>query len=113
MATLTLTRRPRSLAPKSWLKAIWLLLTSVRFAVLQIGLLVVAGLIGTLVRQIPSYALHNYAAYQAELGDLERRYDGLSFFGWQYGAGMVDLFERLGVFRVFSSPRFLAPSPLL
>src|SRR3990172_12196682 len=107
MATLTLTRRPRSLAPKSWLKAIWLLLTSVKFAVLQIGLLVVAGLIGTLVRQIPSYALYSYAAYQVELQDLQRRYDGLSLLGWQFGPGMVDLFERLGVFRIFFASWFL------
>lgn len=75
--------------------------------------MVVAGLIGTLVRQIPSFALHDYGAYQRELEDLHARYDGASFLGWQFGPAMVDLFERLGFFRVFSSPWFASLATIL
>lgn len=91
----------------------WALLTNVRFAVVQISLLVVAGLIGTLVRQIPSFALHDFAAYQRELADLHARYDGVELLGWRFGPAMVDLFERLGFFRVFSSPWFAALATIL
>jgi len=93
--------------------AIWALLTNVKFAVFQISLIVVAGLIGTLVRQIPSFALHDYGAYQRELQDLHARYDGASILGWRFGPAMVDLFERLGFFRVFSSPWFAALATIL
>ena len=91
----------------------WALLTNVKFAVFQISLIVVAGLIGTLVRQIPSFALRDYRAYQRELQDLHARYDGAAFLGWQFGPAMVDLFERLGFFRVFSSPWFAALATIL
>lgn len=84
----------------------WRTLTSVRFAVLQISALAVAGLIGTLVRQIPSFALHDRGAYVTEMSDLHRRYDPVTLLGAHVGPGMVDLFERLGFFRVFSAPWF-------
>jgi cytochrome c biogenesis protein len=79
----------------------------------QIALVVVAGLIGTLVRQIPSFALHDYGAYQRELQDLHARYDAASFLGWQFGPSMVDVFEGLGFFRVFSSPWFASLATIL
>jgi len=91
----------------------WALLTNVKFAVFQISLIVVAGLIGALVRQIPSFALRDYGAYQRELQDLHARYDGAAILGWQFGPAMVDLFERLGFFRVFSSPWFAALATIL
>jgi cytochrome c biogenesis protein len=81
--------------------------------VFQISVIVVSGLIGTLVRQIPSAALHDYGAYQRELLDLHARYDGAALLGWQFGPAMVDLFERLGFFRVFSSPWFAAFATIL
>jgi cytochrome c biogenesis protein len=81
--------------------------------VFQISVVVVAGLIGTLVRQIPSAALRDYGAYQRELLDLHARYDGAALLGWQFGPAMVDLFERLGLFRVFSSPWFAAFATIL
>jgi cytochrome c biogenesis protein len=65
------------------------------------------------VRQIPSAALHDYGAYQRELLDLHARYDGAVLLGWQFGPAMVDLFERLGFFRVFSSPWFAAFATIL
>jgi cytochrome c biogenesis protein len=65
------------------------------------------------VRQIPSFALHDYGAYQRELADLHARYDALSVLGWNVGPGMVDVFERAGFFRVFSSPWFATLATIL
>lgn len=66
----------------------------------------VSGVIGSLVRQIPASALHDPAAYAAQLADLHRRYDPLSIVGLRIGPTMVDVFEALGFFRVFSAPWF-------
>lgn len=87
--------------------AVWRTLTSVRFAVLQITLLASAGLIGTLVRQLPGFALQTPGAYASEMAEMHRRYDGISVLGVTVGPGLVDLFERLGFFRVFSAPWFV------
>ncbi|CAN5509863.1 cytochrome c biogenesis protein ResB [soil metagenome] len=86
--------------------AAWRTLTSVRFAVLQIIVLVVAGLVGTMVRQIGSFALTDPAAYARELVDLHRRYDSLTLLGVNVGPGMVEVFDLLGFFRIFSAPWF-------
>lgn len=70
-------------------------------------MLAVAGLIGTMVRQIPSYALRNNpAGYAAELADLHRRYDPISILGANIGPGLVSVFESLGFFRIFTAPWF-------
>ncbi|MDQ3870093.1 MAG: cytochrome c biogenesis protein ResB [Chloroflexota bacterium] len=102
--------RPRSLRPADLLGALgaaaWRTLTSVPFAVTQIIVLAVAGLIGTLVRQIPSVALRDPAAYAREVAELHRRYDPLTILGVNVGPQMTDVFERLGFFRVFSAPWF-------
>ncbi len=95
------------------MRSIWRTLTNVRFAVLQITLLVVAGLIGTVVRQLPASALRDPAAYAAEMAQIHQRYDGLDLLGLPIGPGMVDLFERLGFFRVFAAPWFVALLSLL
>jgi cytochrome c biogenesis protein len=84
----------------------WRTLTNVRFAVLQIVVLAICGLIGTIVRQLPSFALRDPAAYVRELDDLHRRYDPVTLLGVNVGPGMVDLFERLGFFRIFTAPWF-------
>jgi len=81
--------------------------------VLQITLLVIAGLIGTLVRQLPASSLRDPAAYAAEMAQMHQRYDALDLFGLRIGPGMVDLFERLGFFRVFAAPWFVALLSLL
>ncbi|MBA2254237.1 MAG: cytochrome c biogenesis protein ResB [Chloroflexi bacterium] len=94
-------------------RAAWRTLTSVRFAVLQITVLVVAGLIGTMVRQMPAFALRDPSAYAKELADLHRRFDGVNLLGLSIGPGMVELFDRLGFFRVFSAPWFLVMMTLL
>ena len=72
-----------------------------------------AGLIGVLVRQIPSFALHDYGAYQRELADLHTRYDAFTVVGWNVGPAMVDVFDQAGLFRVFSSPWFAALATIL
>jgi len=66
----------------------------------------VAGVIGALLRQIPSAALHDPTGYAAALADLHQRYDGLSFLGLQVGPTVVDVFDALGFFRIFSAPWF-------
>ena len=48
---------------------------------LQITLLVIAGLIGTLVRQLPASSLRDPAAYAAEMAQMHQRYDALDLFG--------------------------------
>lgn len=80
---------------------------SVRFAVLLIILIAIAGLIGTVVRQFPAAALHDPAQYADQVAEMHRRWDSIAPLGIQIGPGMVDLFESLGFFRVFSAPWFL------
>ncbi len=93
---------------------IWRTLSDVRFAVVQIIVLAVAGLIGTMIRQIPAFALRdNPAAYATEMADLHRRYDPVAILGVGIGPTMVDIFEGLGFFRIFTAPWFTALLTLL
>ena len=82
--------------------AAWRVLTDVRFAVLLITLLAVSGLVGMLVRQFPVTAADDPARYAAELAMMHRAWDGLPM-----GALIVDAFDVLGLFSVFSTPWFL------
>ncbi len=112
MATLSLDRQQGSAGfltgPLSRLGAgAWSTLTSVRFAVLQIVLIAVSGLIGTLVRQFPAFALHDPGAYANQVADMHRRWDAISMVGLPIGSSLVDVFERLGFFRIFSAPWFV------
>jgi cytochrome c biogenesis protein len=84
----------------------WQTLTNIRFAVLQIAVLAICGLIGAIVRQLPAFALRDPATYLRELDDLHRRYDPVSLLGINVGPAMVDLFEKLGFFRIFTAPWF-------
>lgn len=73
-----------------------------------------AALIGTMIRQIPAFALRdNPAAYAAEMADLHRRYDPVTILGANVGPTMVDVFEGLGFFRIFTAPWFTALLTLL
>jgi cytochrome c biogenesis protein len=74
--------------------------------VIQISILAVAGLIGTLVRQLPAFALQDPAGYVREMAEMHRIYDPLTIVGINVGPQMVDAFERLGFFRVFTAPWF-------
>ncbi len=87
--------------------AVWRTLTSVRFAVLQISVLAVAGVIGTVLNQIPAFALHDAQAYADQVSQLHATYDRLSILGVNIGPQFVDVAERFGFFRVFSSPWFV------
>jgi cytochrome c biogenesis protein len=93
--------------------AVWRTLTSVKFAVLQISVLAVAGVIGAVLRQLPSFALHDPGAYADQMAQIHVAYDPLSVLGVRIGPPMVDLFERLGFFRVFSAPWFVLLLTLL
>ena len=82
--------------------AAWRLLTDVRFAVLLITLLALAGLVGMLVRQFPITAADDPARYAAELATMQAAWGSLPA-----GTFLVDTFDRLGLFSVFSTPWFL------
>ncbi len=93
--------------------SVWRTLTSVRFAVLQIIVIVVCGLIGTMLRQIGSFSLANPASYARDLAQIHERMDPLTILGLNIGPGMVDVFDRLGFFRIFSAPWFTVLVTLL
>ena len=73
----------------------------------MIILIAIAGLVGTLVRQFPAAALHDPAQYAEQVAEMHRRWDSIAPLGLPIGPGLVDVFETLGFFRVFSTPWFL------
>jgi cytochrome c biogenesis protein len=75
--------------------------------VLQISVIAVSGLIGTVVRQFPSFALHDPGAYAMQVAEMHRRWDSIGFGGLAIGPTLVDVFDRLGFFRIFSAPWFV------
>ncbi len=74
-----------------------------RFAVVLITLLAVSGLVGTLVRQFPVTAADDPARYAVELATMHARLGSAC----RLGSLLVDVFDRLGLFSVFSTPWFL------
>ena len=78
-----------------------------RFAVLQISIVVVAGVIGTLLTQLPAFALHDAQAYAEQMAEVRVSYERLSILGLNIGPQVVDVFEGLGFFRIFSAPWFI------
>ncbi len=110
MATITLgdRRADEQLNPFGRLGwAVWRTLTSVKFAVLQISILAVAGVIGAVMKQIPAFALHDPSAYAGQLAPIHAAYDGT------LSAPLVDLMDRIGLFRVFAAPWFVLMLTLL
>jgi cytochrome c biogenesis protein len=87
--------------------AAWGLLTNVSFAVLLIILLAISGLVGMLVRQFPITAASDPARYAAEIATMHRAWDGIQPFDLPLGSFLVDTFDWVGLFSVFSSPWFL------
>lgn len=87
--------------------AAWGLLTDVRFAVVLIILIAIAGLVGTLIRQFPVTRASDPARYGAELAAMHAAWDGLAPLGVPLGSALVGIFDALGLFTVFSSPWFL------
>ena len=82
--------------------ATWRLLTDVRFAVVLITLLAISGLVGMLVRQFPVTAADDPARYAAELAAVRNAWDSLPL-----GSLLVDVFDALGFFSIFSTLWFL------
>jgi cytochrome c biogenesis protein len=80
---------------------VWRTLTSVKFAVLQISVLAVAGVIGAVMVQVPSFALHDPSAYADQMAQIHAAYDRT------LTVPIVDVLERVGLFRVFSAPWFV------
>ncbi len=75
----------------------WRLLTSVNFAVLQIIVLGIFGVIGMTMRQLPGFAFRSATDYADQMALIHQRYDGV------LGSRVVDILESLQVFHVFSS----------
>ena len=109
MATITLGDRAEPqlnpIGRLGW--AVWRTLTSVKFAVLQISVLVVAGVIGAVMKQIPAAALHDPAGYAQQIAIIHQAYDPLTILGVNVGPAMVDVFQHLGLFEIFSAPWFV------
>jgi cytochrome c biogenesis protein len=80
--------------------AVWGLLTSVDFAVLQISVLALLGVIGMTLAQLPGFAFRSPTDYANEMDKLHARYDPV------LGTAVVDALERLQLFHVFSSTWF-------
>lgn len=70
------------------------------FAVVQIIVLGILASIGMVVRQLPDFAFRSPTDYANEMAKLRDLYEPV------LGAGLVDLFERLGFFAVFRSTIF-------
>ncbi|HEY7023706.1 MAG TPA: cytochrome c biogenesis protein ResB [Candidatus Limnocylindrales bacterium] len=104
MATVTLgsQRAETQLNPLNRLGlAVWHTLTNVKFAVLQISILAVAGVIGAVMIQIQPAALHDPSGYASEMAKIHAAYDGT------LSAPVVDLLQRVGLFQVFAAPWFV------
>ncbi|MEA2623205.1 MAG: cytochrome c biosis protein [Chloroflexota bacterium] len=74
---------------------------------LQIIVITISGLIGTLVRQFPAFSLHDPGAYAEQVAEMHRRWDAMGLGGLSFGPLLVDVFDRLGFFRIFSAPWFV------
>ena len=103
MATLTIDRQLGRASPSLPARLgmrIWRLFTSVNFAVVQIVGFAVLAVFGMTIRQLPGFAFRSVADYATEMGRLRSIYEPA------VGVGMVDLMERLQLFRVFTSTPF-------
>jgi cytochrome c biogenesis protein len=88
-------------------RAVYGLLTSVRFAVVQIIAIALVGVVGIIVPQLPGAAFRSPAELAEQLAILRARVEP------SLGAPLTDLFEALGLFRVFSAWWFTALLALL
>ena len=59
------------------------------------------------MRQFPSVALHDPATYASDVADMHRQWDGINVMGFAIGPTMVDVFDRLGFYRIFTAPWFV------
>jgi cytochrome c biogenesis protein len=79
---------------------LWRLFTSVNFAVVQIVAVAVLAVFGMTIRQLPGFAFRSPGDYATEMDKLRSIYEPA------LGVGLVDVMERLQLFRVFSSTPF-------
>ena len=103
MASLTFERPAGRVGPSLAARAgmrIWRLFTSVNFAVVQIVAVAVLAVFGMTIRQLPGFAFRSAGDYATEMDKLRSIYEPA------LGVGLVDLMERLQLFRVFSSTPF-------
>jgi cytochrome c biogenesis protein len=77
------------------------LLANVQFAMVQIAAITIAASVGVALRQLPDYALLSASDYALEMGQLRALYEPTL-------GPLVDVFERLGLFRIFTAPWFTA-----
>lgn len=94
-------------APAQLGRAVYRLLTSVRFAVVQIVAIGIAGVAGIVVPQLPGIAFRSAADYAERMGILRDRVEP------SLGRGLTDAFEAAGLFRVFTAWWFTALLALL
>ncbi len=80
--------------------AIWGLLTSVDFAVLQIIALALLAVVGMILKQLPGFAFRSATDYANEMDKLRALYEPT------LGPDIVSLLERLQLFQVFTSVWF-------
>jgi len=91
-----LARRPTN--PVASLgRGVYGLLTSVRFAVVQIVAIALSGVVGIILPQLPSIAARSAADYVEQMDKIRARLEP------SLGAGAVAFLERLQLFRVFSA----------
>ena len=82
------------------------LLANVQFAMVQIAAIALAASVGVALKQLPDYALLSATDYALEMGKLRAIYEPTL-------GPLTDLFERLGLFRIFTAPWFSALLVLL
>ncbi len=82
------------------------LLANVQFAMVQIAAITIAASVGVALKQLPDYALLAASDYTLEMEKLRAIYQPTL-------GPLVDLFERLGLFRIFTAPWFTALLALL
>ena len=82
------------------------LLANVQFAMVQIAAVTIAASVGVALQQLPDYALLSASDYALEMGQLRALYEPTL-------GPLVDVFERLGLFRIFTAPWFTAMLILL
>jgi cytochrome c biogenesis protein len=80
--------------------AVWGLLTSVNFAVVQIIVLSLLAVVGMTLRQLPGFAFRSTTDYANEMDKLHGIYDPV------FGTDVVNALERLQVFHIFTSTWF-------
>jgi cytochrome c biogenesis protein len=88
-------------------RAVYGLLTSVRFAVAQIVAIALAGVVGIVVPQLPGVAFRSPADYAEQMAIVRARVEP------SLGVPVTNLFEALGFFRVFTAWWFTALLALL